>query len=496
MKEYYLLLFLFFLVACKHPYIYEINTRAWLYELSKKYDRQILKISDIPTEEYDNLRDNGVDIVWMMGIWKLGKYGLEFDRKNGDYSHLLPDFRPDDIIGSPFAITEYSCNHDIGTDSDLKELRRQLNSRGIKLMLDFIPNHSAFDANYVNKYPDMYINAPEGVQDTNRYNSIGIAYGSDIGYKPWKDVAQLNIWNKKTREYMVENFLAVLTYADAVRCDVAYLVLNDVFEETWKYELEYYNYTRPDTEFWTEAFKAGKELNPEAIFLAELYEGKYTEILLELGFTYVYDKTLLDKLVMNAQDVKEYIKSKNNDFWKNTCHYVENHDEERIVFKTGSNYQKAKAAGTIAATVGGMIFMQHGQWEGKKNRLDVHLRRAAEEEDNAELVSYYKHLNNVIREPAFRGTNTYFIENMRGEKQDDFIAYIREDGDSHFLVVVNYSENKGCANVPIYNVKGYRYSLLHEAINDVEYVKSLGEVKNGMRVCLDAWESQIFQYNY
>ena len=110
-------------------------------------------------------------------------------------------------------------------------------------MLDFIPNHSAFDANYVNKYPDMYINAPEGVQDTNRYNSIGIAYGSDIGYKPWKDVAQLNIWNKKTREYMVENFLAVLTYADAVRCDVAYLVLNDVFEETWKYELEYYNYT-------------------------------------------------------------------------------------------------------------------------------------------------------------------------------------------------------------------------------------------------------------
>lgn len=132
----------------------------------------------------------------------------------------------------------------------------------------------------------------------------------------------------------------------------------------------------------------------------------------------------------------------------------------------------------------------------EKNRLDVHLRRAAEEEDNAELVSYYKHLNNVIREPAFRGTNTYFIENMRGEKQDDFIAYIREDGDSHFLVVVNYSENKGCANVPIYNVKGYRYSLLHEAINDVEYVKALGEVKNGMRVCLDAWESQIFQYNY
>ena len=109
MKEYYLLLFLFFLVACKHPYIYEINTRAWLYELSKKYDRQILKISDIPTEEYDNLRDNGVDIVWMMGIWKLGEYGLEFDRNN-TYENVMPDWSIEDVIGSPFAIIHVILN--------------------------------------------------------------------------------------------------------------------------------------------------------------------------------------------------------------------------------------------------------------------------------------------------------------------------------------------------------------------------------------------------
>ena len=160
------------------------------------------------------------------------------------------------------------------------------------------------------------------------------------------------------------------------------------------------------------------------------------------------------------------------------------------------NYKKAMAAGTIAATVGGMIFMNHGQWEGKKNKLDVHLRRATYESDNLEVKNYYKKLNQVLLEPAFRSSNIYFIDNIEGEKKDDFISYIKEEGDNHYLVVVNYSQNQGCAQVPIYNIKGYRYCLLHEALSDQEYVKTVKEVQKGMTLCLDAWESQIFQYNY
>ena len=495
MNKLFILLILLFFISCKHPYLYQISTRPWLYELSKNYGRSITKLKEIPLEEFDKLAQNGVDIVWMMGVWKLGEYGVEFDRNN-TYENYLPDWTVEDVIGSPFAITEYICNPELGTDDDILNLRTELHMRGMKLMLDFVPNHLAHDCEWAYSDPSMFILAPEGMVDAERYSSSGIAYGSDIGHHPWKDVIQLNYWEKKTIELMKENLKKVLTLADAVRCDVAYLVLNDVFGDAWRSELIAYNYSEPEEEFWSYAIKAAREINPNAIILAESYYDVYSKRLLELGFDYVYDKPLLDNLLKTTYDVKGFIKTRDSTWWNTACHFVENHDEHRIVFKMEGNYKKAMAAGTIAATVGGMIFMNHGQWEGKKNKLDVHLRRATYESDNLEVKNYYKKLNQVLLEPAFRSSNIYFIDNIEGEKKDDFISYIKEEGDNHYLVVVNYSQNQGCAQVPIYNIKGYRYCLLHEALSDQEYVKTVKEVQKGMTLCLDAWESQIFQYNY
>ena len=499
MKTIYIFLSLLFFASCKHPYLYQISTRPWLYELTKKYQKPITKLKDIPLQEFDILAENGIDIVWMLGVWQLGEYGLNFDRQEPNYSkysYLLPDFIIDDVIGSPFAITEYSCNSEFGSDEDLIWLKREINIRGMKLMLDFVPNHSAADCDCVNTDPDMYIRAPEGKADENRYNEKGFAYGSDLGHYPWKDVIQWNYFNKKTIEAMKNNFKKVLTLADAVRCDVAYLELTDVFEETWKQELDYYKYTRPEKEFWTYAIEEARKINPNAIIVAESYNIEYNNQLIKLGFDYVYNKPLLDNLIKSSTEVKEYLKSKDTSFWDKTCNFVENHDEKRIVFMVDGNYQKAKAAGTIAFTVGGMMFAFHGQWEGKKNQLEVHLRRSADEDVNFEVQNHYNKLNQVLSNQAFRSSNYYYIDSIYGEKKDDFVAYIREEGDNHFLIVVNYSENKGCAYIPIYNIKGFKYCLLHESLNDVEYVRTVDEVKNGMRVCLDAWESNIFQYNY
>ena len=53
-----------------------------------------------------------------MGVWQLGEYGLEYDRNNS-YDTFLPDWTVDDVIGSPFAITNYTCNPELGTDDDI-----------------------------------------------------------------------------------------------------------------------------------------------------------------------------------------------------------------------------------------------------------------------------------------------------------------------------------------------------------------------------------------
>ena len=132
MNSFYIFILTLITALCKHPYLYQISTRPWLYELSRTYGIAITRLTEIPLEEFDTLAENGVDIVWMMGIWELGQYGLEFDRGN-TYDSVLPDYTTEDIIGSPFAITNYTCNPEIGSDSDIEWLRIELNIRGIKL---------------------------------------------------------------------------------------------------------------------------------------------------------------------------------------------------------------------------------------------------------------------------------------------------------------------------------------------------------------------------
>nr|CAL92191.1 amylase [Eudiplodinium maggii] len=424
-------------MECKHPILYEISTRPWLYELSKKYGKSIKKLKDIPLEEFDYLKDNGIEIVWMMGVWKLGEYGLEFDRKS-DYSGVLPGWTSEDVIGSPYAIAEYTCNPDIGTDDDLVWLREQLHSRNMKLMLDFVPNHSAVDAPTAESTQNyMFVHLKE-LKMIKRYTNSGLAYGKDPYFDPWRDVIQWKYGEGETRKFMKDNLMTVLSFADGVRCDMAHLMLNDVFGKTWAEELNAWGYTKPENEFWEYAFKEVKAKYPKAIFLAEVYEDWEIELLYKLGFTYTYDKVLLDKLEGSPYDVNDYIHYKTESYWGHTAHFVENHDENRAVYNMGT-IEKAKAAGTIAATLGGMIFMNHGQWSGYRNKLDVHLRRGADEMEDGGVRKYYERLMPIVLDPAFTGTNYYFVYNMSGERKNDFVAYLREEDDSHYLVVVNYS---------------------------------------------------------
>ena len=490
-----ILISILFLCSCHHPFLYEINTRPWLYELSKKYNKSISELVDIPLEEFDFLKQNGVDIIWMMGVWQLGQYGLDFDRKQ-NYSKYLPDWTIDDVIGSPYAVYEYTLNPSLGKNEDLIWLKEQINKRGMKLMLDFVPNHSAVDAPQTKDKKEMYIRAPKGVEDEERYTKEGLAYGANENHFTWKDVLQWNYWNKDTIEFMKNNIIKILSYADAIRCDVAYQEINDVFGATWPDELKYYNYTKPENEFWTYAINEAKKINPNVIFLAEAYKDEYNEILINLGFDYAYNRNILKKLMVSANEFKSYIKAKQGSFWQDKANFVENHDELRVVYNMNGNYKKAKAAGTIGGTIGGMIFMNHGQWVGRKNMLDVHLRRAEEEEDNEEIKKYYEKLNQIIQDKSFRSDNFYYVDILNGERKDDFIAYIREE-ESHYLVVVNFSENEGCANVPIYNLKENDFIFVYDMLNDVEIKKKYDTVKNyGLNVCLKAWESQIFKYNY
>ena len=130
------------------------------------------------------------------------------------------------------------------------------------------------------------------------------AHGRDPHFYPWSDTAQLNHFNSKTREFLLNILKYVSTLCDGLRCDMVMLMLNKVFAETWKM---YIDGPQPQEEFWPKAIQEIKSRNPYFTFLAEVYWGLDWEVQ-EMGFDYTYDKTLYDRLVLsNAQDIQGHL---------------------------------------------------------------------------------------------------------------------------------------------------------------------------------------------
>ncbi|MCI0437935.1 MAG: alpha-amylase, partial [Chloroflexi bacterium] len=131
-----------------HPHAYEANALIFLKRASKRHGRD-LALSQIPDEEWQRLSKMGFDYIWLMGVWRRSpgarRAALEGEGLRGEYSAALPDWNQDDVVGSPFAVYDYSLDPSLGGPDDLRALKAKLNGLGLRLMLDFVPNHVALD---------------------------------------------------------------------------------------------------------------------------------------------------------------------------------------------------------------------------------------------------------------------------------------------------------------------------------------------------------------
>src|SRR5271166_3601053 len=229
----------------RYPSLYQINTRVWLTELSRTLGRPAT-LNDIPDAELDRLAEFGFDWIWFLSVWQTGPGAQQVSRNNAEwrreFQETLPDLREEDIAGSGFAITGYTVHQNLGGDSALACLRERLRKRGLKLMLDFVPNHMGLDHPWVEEHPEYLITgteldlarAPRNYTWVKRKGGdLLLAYGRDPYFAGWPDTLQLNYANPATHEAMIGELQRIAGQCDGVRCDMAMLVLPDVFERTW-----------------------------------------------------------------------------------------------------------------------------------------------------------------------------------------------------------------------------------------------------------------------
>lgn len=484
----------------QRPVIYEINTYVWLYELSERY-QQSISLGNVPAQEWDALAALRGDAIWLMGVWQRSPAGIQVSNANAalqsDFQRALPDFRLQDNVGSAYCVRDYVVDAQLGGTEGLAKARAELAARGLRLLLDFVPNHVAPDHAWVTEHPAYFV---RGTQDDltrapheffERGDNV-IANGRDPYFAPWRDVAQLNAFDAGLRAAAIETVKTIAAQCDGVRCDMAMLLLNEIFARTWGVRAG----AVPETEYWRELIPAVKAKFTDFIFIAEAY-WDLEFALMQQGFNYCYDKRLYDRLERdNAASVRGHLQA-GLDYQDRLVRFIENHDEPRAAATFAP--MQARAAAVVIATLPGAKLLYDGQLDGRKVKLPVFLRRRAAEPRNYELEMFYRALLKAIHADVFHD-GVWQLCAVQGwsdnASNENVLGWAWRHGERRVLIVVNYSarRSQGMVQVPWDDMNG-RVWRLADVLNGDVFLRDGNQLSSaGLFVDLDAWRFHFLEF--
>jgi glycosidase len=489
--------------APRYPSLLQINTRVWLRRLSNEKGRQVT-LADIDDGTIDGFSQQGFDWIWLLSVWQTGPAGRAVSRTNpewrAEFKAVLPDLSDDDICGSGFAIKDYKVSDRLGGEAALARFRSRLGRRGIRLMLDYVPNHTAPDHPWVKTHPDYYVQGdPEQVAraplnymraETDQ-GSLMLAHGRDPNYPGWPDTLQLNYGSPELQKVRIDELIAVSDKCDGVRCDMAMLILPEVFQRTWGITPE---------PFWPKATAAVRQAHPAFCFMAEVYwDLEWT--LQQQGFDYCYDKRLYDRLQSeNVGSIREHLNA-GLDYQDKLTRFLENHDEPRSA--SLFLWPQHRAAAAITFLSPGMRFFQQGQSDGARVRVPTHLCRGPDEPINQEISAFYNTLLLVAKETeAFRSGRWSQIHPapawQGNESCNGFVAYAwwAQDGNSNsYVIVVNYTAHRGQCYLflPFPDLEGKRLRLTDIMGDEVYDREGSDVIDRGLYIDHAAWKINIFE---
>ncbi|NLI80342.1 MAG: alpha-amylase [Deltaproteobacteria bacterium] len=484
----------------KNPLIYEINTWVWLGELSRTVKRPV-NLATVPDEEWDSIASLGFDAVWFMGVWERSPAGIEISMRNEgllqDFRRALPDFSAADNVGSPYCVCRYVVDEHLGGPAGLAAARGKLAERGLRLILDFVPNHVAPDHPWVSAHPEYFIqgNEEDLRRDPASFIAAGgkvLACGRDPYFPAWPDVLQINAFNPGLRSAAVETVREIADQCDGVRCDMAMLMMSDVFERTWGPRAG----ARPPEDYWPALIPAVRSRHPEFRFMAEAY-WDLEWALQQQGFDYCYDKQLYDRLEHAPAETVRLHLCADLDYQDKLVRFIENHDEPRAAAAFGPS--KHRAAAVTALTLSGARLIHEGQMEGRRVHLPVFLARRPEESPDSELLAFYRTLLEALSRWDFLKGTWLLCERTGWPDNGSYlnvISWCRRGENSRCLVVVNFSDTASqcLVRIPWDDLRGRTWQLKDAFTSEVYERDGDALCGPGLYVDLPAWGFHLLEW--
>ncbi|MDH3436336.1 MAG: alpha-amylase family glycosyl hydrolase [Betaproteobacteria bacterium] len=450
------------------------NSYVWLEQLSRKYQRWIKTLDQIPDEELDLLRDRGFTGLWLIGLWERSGASQKIKQRMGD----------SDAVASAYSLHSYDIAEDLGGWSALENLRTRAWQRGVRLSADMVPNHMGIDSKWVIEHPDWFLSLPYSPYPSYTFNSehlsddprAGIViedhyydhsdasvvfkrydrasgetryiyHGNDGTSFPWNDTAQLDYSKVEVREAVIQTILHVARNFPVIRFDAAMTLAKKHIQRLWFPEpgsggaipsRAEHGMTRAEfdsampEEFWREVVDRVAAEVPNTLLLAEafwLLEGYFVRT---LGMHRVYNSAFMHML-RDEDNAKYRMAIKNTlefdpQILKRYVNFMNNPDEKTAIEQYG-NGDKYFGVATVLSTLPGLPMFGHGQVEGFREKYGMEFRKPRlDEQPDEGLVGGHdwKIFPILHRRSLFADVEQFFLYDLvtpNGSVDENVFAY-------------------------------------------------------------------------
>lgn len=529
------------------------NTYVWLDQLSKKYQREIKYLNEIPNEELDLLASRGFTGLWLIGLWERSRASQKIKQRMGQA----------DAVASAYSLYSYDIAEDLGGWLALENLRTRAWERGIRLSADMVPNHMGIDSKWVVENPDFFLSTHHSPYPSYSFKSenlsddlrVGIYledhyydktdasvvfqrrdlqtgdlryvyHGNDGTSFPWNDTAQLDYSKPEVREAVIQVILHVARNFPVIRFDAAMTLAKKHIQRLWFPEpggggaipsRSQFGLTKNEfeekipIEFWREVVDRVAIEAPDTLLLAEAFwfmEGYFVRT---LGMHRVYNSAFMHML-RDEDNAKYRMAIKNTlefdpQILKRYVNFMNNPDEKTAIEQFG-NGDKYFGICTLLATLPGLPMFGHGQVEGFTEKYGMEFRRPKlNENEDGNLIQAHDwrifpllHRRNLFADVEHFLLFDFFL--LNGGKDENVFAYCNRLGDERGLVIYHnkFANTRGWIKTSAAaldkNLGKLKRSQLAEGLslpkNGFVIFKDYASQLEYIRSCKEIWENGLY----